>query len=208
MNLFARAIGMPIDPLEAAAALPGARSRAIDMLEVNGRAVLMHASIGLQPHVILQRDQMTYRTRAGKIWYGIRAWARVLRRPPRLRFSIRTGETAAERAATAVLLSNNQLSQETGEVPVSDELGSRRLALYICTSPRRRDLVRLTLAVSFGAWRSTGLVEEIVAEVVEISARRKKLLVSADGELSMFDMPLKCRIVPGCVCVLFPAKKQ
>lgn len=53
-NDFARAVGIPRDPLAAAAALVGARPRAVDVGEVNGRHYLTIAGAGFDGEVARQ----------------------------------------------------------------------------------------------------------------------------------------------------------
>lgn len=204
LNLFARGLHLPLDPVEAAAALSNARVWRVDMLQINGVGVLQHASIGLQPQIIRLREAMTHETRFGKMWKGALAWIKVLRRVPLLRISARTDGAAIERTTPAMLISNNPLPETPGAALVSDRLAGGKIGLYICTSSARRDLVALTLAVPLGAWRTTGLVEEIVAAEAEIQASKRRLLLSIDGELMHFRPPLKCSVARKCLSVLFP----
>ena len=58
LNLFARDLGLPPDPVEAARVLAGATPRLIDLAEVNGLPFAIWASMGMHPWVVRRRDHM------------------------------------------------------------------------------------------------------------------------------------------------------
>lgn len=203
-NLFARAIDMPLDPRAAVDALVTAEPARVDTMQINGRTVLQHASIGLQPQMILLRERLAYHSRADKLLKSVIAWIKVLRRPPVL--VLRTWSDAGEsvRRTPGLLISNNPVRSGLGEAPVSRSLDQNRIAIYLCTSRRRADLVKVSLAAPLGLWRETGVIEEILAREAEFSGRSRRLLLSVDGELAWFDTPLRCRSVPSSLRVLKP----
>lgn len=203
-NLFARALGMPLEPGEALATLLKAMPTKIDTVQVNDRMVLQHASIGVQPRLVQLREKRSHSGRVQKLFLGTLAWLRVLRRPQLFELQTMCDDGVVLRHTPAVLISNNRLREGLGAAPVSATLQEHRIAVYVCTSARRGDLVKLTLAASLGLWRETGLIEEIVASEVKISSRRRHLLVSFDGELERIETPLTCRSRPASLTVLMP----
>jgi len=204
MNLFARALGMPLDPAEATGALVGARRVEIDLLDINGRTVLLHASIGLQPRIIRIREMLPYRTRLMRLTNGLIAWIRATRRLRPVRITGQTDHGSFERAASALLISNNALSEGLGEAPVAHDLTRGEIAVYICASNRRSDLVKLALAGSLGLWRQSDLVEEIITRQLDIDTRKRTLLLALDGELARMEPPLACRSRRRSLAVLIP----
>lgn len=206
MNLFARGLGMPLVLADAVDALAEAKPARIDLLEVNGRPVLMHASIGLQPKIIRAREMLPYRTRLMRLTNGFIAWMRATRRLRPVRVTGHTRDGSFERSAAAILVSNNRLPSGFGETPVSQDLTRGEIALYICTSFHRSDLVRLALATSLGIWRESDLVEEIVTDRLEIASAKPNLLLSLDGELARLDTPLKFQLRERALKVLMPRR--
>lgn len=204
MNLFARGLGVPLVLADAVHTLAEAEPVKIDMLEVNGRPVLMHASIGLQPKIIRAREMLPYRTRLMRMTNGFIAWIRATRRLRHVRIAGHTGDGSFERSAAAILVSNNRLPEGFGETPVSQDMTRGEIGVYICTSNRRADLVRLALATSLGMWRESELVEEIVTDRLDIVADKRRLLLSLDGELARLDTPLKFRLRERSLKVLMP----
>lgn len=204
MNLFARAIEMPLDPVEAVGAIVTASRKEIDLLEINGRTGLMHASIGLQPKIIRIREALPYRTRFSRLLNGLIAWARVTRRPKRLRIRGEMNHQSFDALASAVLVSNNVMPEGLAETPVSHNLSGGKIGIYVMTTRKRSEIVRLLLETSLGAWRNSDLVEEFTTRSVEIDTGKDNLLVSLDGELVRFSTPLRIRIVPRALRVLMP----
>jgi len=206
MNLMARAIEMPLDPSEAVNALVNAQPVKIDLLEVGGRKVLMHASIGLQPKIIRIREALPYRTRFVRLLNGVIAWVRATRKLRRLHISGKMDNQQFERMASAVLISNNVLPEGIAEAPVAHNLSGGRVAVYVTESRKRNQLVRLALSTSLGVWRQSDLIEEFTTTELEIDSDKESLQVSADGELVKFDTPLKVRILPSSLSILMPTR--
>jgi len=206
MNLFARAIGVPLAPAESVEALVNAVPAKIDMLEIGGRKVLMHASIGLHPKVVRMRESMPYKTRLARMLNGIIAWVRVTRRLQKMQIRGQFGDKSVVRAASAILISNNVLPEGIGEVPVSHTLDGGEIAIYLTASASRQELVRLALATSLGAWRDSELVEEFRTASAEIESTKKSLLVSLDGEVVRLKTPVEVAMIPKSLSVLMPAR--
>jgi diacylglycerol kinase family enzyme len=205
MNLLARAIEMPLDPIEAVGALGRANPVRIDMFRINEHPVLLHASIGLQPKIIRLREALHYRTRFARLVNGAIAWMRVTRRLHTIRVSGETDTESFEHRASAILISNNALPEGVGETPVAQDMTHGELGVYMTDSRKRGELVRLALATSLGIWRESDLVEEFRTGTLEIDASNKKsLLVSIDGEVRKLETPLQCQIVPRCLSLLMP----
>ncbi|MEC9368881.1 MAG: diacylglycerol kinase family protein [Pseudomonadota bacterium] len=205
MNLYARALGMPLDTGEAIAALATARPRQLDLLDINGHQVLQHATMGLTAKVIRIRESMPYRTRFGRLTNGVIAWMRAIRVPRPVRVVARGGDGEDfSRVATALLISNNRLPEEIGETPVSQDMTKGEIGVYVCASRRRADVVALTLATTLGIWRSTELVEEIVVRDLTIETGRSRVRMVIDGELVRLKTPLKCSMRRKCLKVLTP----
>lgn len=206
MNLFARGMGVPLVLADAVDALAEAEPVNIDMLEVNGRPVLMHASIGLQPKIIRAREMLPYKTRLMRLTNTFIAWIRATRRLRPVRIAGRAGDGSFERSAGAILVSNNRLPEGIGKMPVAHDMTRGEIAVYVCNSYRRADLARLALATSLGMWRDSELVEEIVADRLDITSDKRTLLLSLDGELARLDTPLKFRLCSRALKVLMPRR--
>ena len=68
MNLFARALGVPLELDQAVRALALASPRAVDIGTMNGRPFVHQYSVGLQAKVVKNRKVYEYSSKLGKIW--------------------------------------------------------------------------------------------------------------------------------------------
>lgn len=208
MNLMARALEIPLDPAEAVEVLTKSRPERIDLLNVAGHKVLMHASIGLQPKVIRIRESLPYRTRFMRLVNGTIAWFKATRRLETYKLRGEADKEIFERRTSAVLISNNALREEMGGAPVAHDLTRGEVAIYLTTSSKRSDLVRLALASSLGVWRDSNLVEEFRTREIEIDTDKGSLLVALDGELEMVETPFTVKIIPRCLTMLMPSARS
>ncbi|MGE0611411.1 MAG: diacylglycerol kinase family protein [Hyphomicrobiales bacterium] len=192
MNLFARAHGVPLDPIAAIKALAVSKPGAIDLLDINGHTVLQHATLGLMATVIRIRESLPYSSRIRRLANGVVAWVKAVRRPRALRVTARSKGMNISRSASAMLISNNRLPEEIGATPVARDMTRGEIGVYICTSRRRADVIRLTLAASLGVWRNTTLVEEFVVGELDVETSRSPVRLVIDGELVRLTSPLKC----------------
>jgi diacylglycerol kinase family enzyme len=84
LNHFAKDMGIPLDPVEAARTVAAGRRIAVDLGEVNGRAFINNASLGLYPGMVRERERQQRRLRRSKRHAMMWATLAVLNRPPLL----------------------------------------------------------------------------------------------------------------------------
>src|SRR5690606_30564472 len=82
MNLFARALKVPLDLNEALEALAGGRLGEVDVATANGRLFVHQFGVGIHARLVRIREGMTYSSRVGKIFASLRAIAAAVIRPP------------------------------------------------------------------------------------------------------------------------------
>jgi diacylglycerol kinase family enzyme len=206
MNLFARALGIPLEMRAAARALAAGRRVSVDIGEVNGRYFIHHVTLGLHPRMIRIRERLHYGSRLGKILASIQAWWVVLRHPPRLHVHVRADAERFERRTAAVLVSNNLLGE--GHLPYADDLRQGRLGLYVATSRRWQDLLQLTAQITLGDISQNPLLESWQSENIEIALSRGLVNASIDGEIVSLTSPLRFTVHEGSLKVLQPAADQ
>jgi diacylglycerol kinase family enzyme len=192
MNLFARSLGMPLEMRAAAEALARGTITKVDIGEVNGRYFIHHVTLGLHPRMIGIRERLHYGSRIGKIWTTVQAWWMALRRPPRLEADIRADGREFHRRTAAILVSNNPLGE--GHLPYPDDLRQGKLGVYLSASRRWRDLLELAARMTFGEIAQNPLLENVVAENVEIGLPQPAVRASVDGEVVRLTTPLRLSV--------------
>jgi diacylglycerol kinase family enzyme len=207
MNLFARSLGIPLRPVEAAEALATASVTKVDIGEVNGRLFIHHVTLGLHPRMIRMRERLRYASRIGKIWASVQAWLILLRRRQHrldLRMTV-DGETI-ERRTVALFVSNNPLGQ--GLLPVADDPQDGRFGVYIARSRRWRDHLQFAAEVGLGNIAANPLLESWFARQLEVALAVRIVHASVDGEVVHLETPLRFTLHQGGLSVLMPRSSQ
>jgi diacylglycerol kinase family enzyme len=134
MNLFARSLGLPLDPAEALDALVSADERPIDIATANGRPYVHQFSVGLHARLVHQRSKLDTSTRLRKISSTVKTLGRVILHPPRFGVEIDTGSGRTRQIVSAVSISNNLF----GNTPLSYAtiIDEGVLGVYQGESPR------------------------------------------------------------------------
>jgi diacylglycerol kinase family enzyme len=205
MNLFARALKVPLVPEEALKALAAGTSMGVDIASANGRPFVHQYSVGIHTRLVRIRETMNYRSRWGKIVATLRAFGLAVSRPPRFDVEIRTPRGAEARVASGITVSNNLLAE--GHIPHADSMDRGVLGVYVAEPMSTRALATLCLQVMIGAWKSNPLVSEKEVTSVSLRFRRRKPSAQAliDGELVALEDRVDIRIHPRALNVIAPA---
>ena len=204
MNLFARALGMPLDLEAAAAALADARELRVDVGDADGTVFLNHVSVGLHPRMIRVRDRMPRVGRLTKIANGVRAFFLVLSRPTARRLKV-SGDFEPVTLHTALaVVTVNPIPHDTATLPIRPGQSYGKLGCYFA---RRRDafgLLAIAARLAAGNWGEHPGLERRETTAITLGARRG-LHISIDGETETRPPPVRCTIRPRALKVLAPA---
>ncbi|UXN64279.1 diacylglycerol kinase family protein [Phyllobacterium sp. A18/5-2] len=88
MNLFARALKIPLELNAALESLAGGTIQAVDISTANEESFVHQFSIGFQPQIIKLRNTLEFRSRWGKRLASLRAFAKVMGNPPQFDVSL------------------------------------------------------------------------------------------------------------------------
>jgi diacylglycerol kinase family enzyme len=211
MNLFARALGIPLKLEEAVEALLGGEKRHIDVGEVNGEIFVHHVTLGLHPRIVAGREKQNYRSRLGKKLAGFRIWWKLLRRAPRMRLGLTIDGERIRLKTASLVVTNNPLLEKLGGLPHSEVPDQGKLALYAARTRDWRELLAMSAQASLGKWESNSKLDFLEGREIAIRSERKKLRASIDGELLYLQTPIRAKIIPNALWVLCPvaaASKQ
>lgn len=205
MNLFARALAIPLKLEDAVTALVTGETRRIDVGEVNGEIFVHHVTLGLHPRIVAGREKQSYRSRLGKKLAGVRTWWKLVRQAPRLRLRLEIDKDRLSLRTASLIIANNPFVERLGGLPHSEVPDQGKLAVYVAQTRDWKELLAMSAEASIGKWASNSKLDLLEGGQVVIHAQRRKLLVSVDGELIHLATPLKARILPGSLQVLCPA---
>ncbi|MCR0983478.1 diacylglycerol/lipid kinase family protein [Roseomonas populi] len=204
LNLLARDLGVPLDPLAAAEALATAETRPIDVGEVNGQVFLCQSVIGV-PNTI-GRTRQRFR-RKGGLYAVMRVAMAVLRallrqRPMRLMVNAPGWVKPWRLWTRAMSIVNNGYEEGTGLMFHRSRLDSGTLYLYVSRNFSIGWTAKMMIAMALGMWKRSSEIHILTSPAFAIHSRRKRLLVMNDGEGSVLRTPLQYALRPRALRVL------
>jgi diacylglycerol kinase family enzyme len=205
LNALARELKLPLEIDAAIAALPGLESRLIDVAEVNGRPFLDNVLIGAIPGIAVGRELMRGRRGLGALIGFCRFVVRRLQRARRMAVAIEIddGQHRIERLTTLVV-ANNSYQQKVGAFMTRRRLDRGTLTAYIVRSLAPLDALRLAAGMFAGRWRDDEVIEYETAKTLVLRTKKKRLLVTMDGEVTLMHTPLVFAVRPLGLSVLAP----
>lgn len=208
LNGLARDLGLALDLPGAIAQLAALEQRAIDVAEVNGRPFLHNVIVGLIPGIAVGRElirgkEAGWRTRVRFIRF---MWRRMTY-AHRIALALRSDTNATRiELVQSLVVANNSYDQRIGRFMARRRLDRGTMTAYLIRSLRMRDALRLALSMLAGRWRSDQAIEFEKVRELTVQSKRKRVMVTMDGEVTRLDTPLNFRIRPRSLQVLAPAE--
>jgi len=208
LNHFARDLGVPLELEPAVAAIAQGEPVPIDVGEVNGRAFINNASLGIYPDIVRDRIKRQQRLGHGKYWAMLWATLKVLRRGPFLRLGLELDGQALRCRSPFVFVGNNDYVMEGFHIGQRASVRDGRLSVYTTRRTGRWPLLALAMRALFGRLRQADDFSSARAQRVLVESSRRRLLVATDGEVTALDTPLEFRVRPGGLRVMLPKDKR
>ncbi|MEP7454963.1 diacylglycerol kinase family protein [Phyllobacterium sp. SB3] len=208
MNLFARALKIPLELNAALESLASGQIEAVDISTANDESFVHQFSIGFQPQMIKFRNTLEFRSRWGKRLASLRAFLKAMAKPPSFAVRMTIDGSPTERTVSAISIANNPYGQTM--LPVPENVNRGELGVYVAGSLSSGTLMKLALTVITGSWRRNTDVEEILAKEVQLHFPhlRKSAKATIDGELVALPKDVKIAIHAGELNVLVPPRDQ
>ena len=187
MNLYARALDIPLDVELAIDALANGRKKQADIATANGDPFVHQFSVGLHPRMIRNRNKLDYQSRLTKMLASTRAFWETISHMPTCGVTIELDGRRVERQLSALSVSNNMFGSTAP--PYAEKLDGGELGVYMAGQ------LTWQQALLLGADMLTGQTPNN-PDLEIISALRVKLLLHEkpqgsqcvrDGEL--YDLP-------------------
>lgn len=205
MNLFARALEMPVNLDEALVAIANGTLDRIDIATANGRPFVHQFGVGIHARLVRIRNGMVYNSRFGKMLASIRAILASAINPPQFNVQLESPKGLVTRTVSGIAVSNNPL--DNGAVPVAQTLNSGVLGVYLADRVTTSELLGLAVDVFSGRWRANALISE--AEVPELilhfPQKKRSAHAVIDGELVDLDQNVELKIHKLGLQVIRPA---
>jgi len=193
-NYFARDIGMPADPKDAALAIAGGTVQPFHIARINGHPFLVNASIGLYVKLIQNREK--YRGTLG----GRRAAAVVsglltaLRGHAAMALDMKVDGKQRSLRTALVFLGKNYLQLKNLDFDIAEGIAAGQVGVIVLRDAAPRTLLGLAWRALRGRPEDTPKLHAFCTESLEIKPRRARIDVVLDGEIMTLKSPLKVTI--------------
>ena len=204
-NYFAKNLGIPLEPAEAAQVILDGETVRASVLDLNGRLILNNTSIGIHPAVLLKRRQMYRRWGRNQISAYLSVAMTVFQPPPRLRVRLASDEGEVIRETPLVMICSNAFQMEAFALAGKECLAEGKFALYVARMAGRTTILRLGLRTLLRRLRP-GVDYDVIctSDVTIETLRRRRFRAAVDGELERLESPLRFQIGEQALCVLRP----
>lgn len=203
MNLFARALKVPLVLEQALEAIAAGEIGAVDIATANDRIFVHQFGVGVHARLVRIRENMSYGSRTGKILASLRAIGAAAINPPQFDAEFHTSQGIETRRVSGIAVSNNPLGP--GQIH-ADRLDRGVLGVYIAAPLSTSALLKLAVDVFLGTWRASPAVTESEVSEVTLHFPKRKHGASAviDGELVKLDRSVTLKVHPGALRVMLP----
>lgn len=204
LNHFARDLGLPVEPADAARVIAQGRSARVDVGEVNGSVFVNNASLGIYPKIVRERTHQQRRfgrsKRSAMLWATLAA----LHRSPLVDLRLELEEGVHDCRAPFVFVGNNAYVLEGFDIGKRERLDAGLLDVYTTRRCSTGGLIGLALRALVGRLRQADDFIESKARTLRVRSRRPRIMVAVDGELRLMETPLEFRSRPRALKVLVP----
>lgn len=204
LNHFAKDLGLPLDPAQAARVIAEGRRARVDLGMVNGRSFINNASLGIYPKIVRERTERQRRfghsKRTAMLWATLAA----LDRPALLELRLELDDRVHDCRAPFVFVGNNDYALEGFEIGTRPRLDAGQLNVYTTKRCSAGGLLGLALRAMFGRLRQADDFMQSAVRSLRVESRRPRLTVALDGELATLETPLEFKILPKALQVIAP----
>ena len=201
-NYFARTHGIPAEPSEAAKLLLSARPQPVQVGLVNGRIILVNASVGLYPKLLEERELHSRKYGRSRFGALVAALRQLLRERRHLRLRIESDGTLRQVRTPTLFIGNNPLQLQQLGLPAVQMLACGRLVAVVPRAVGLLSLLWLMLRGAFGKLGNAADIADFSFRTMTVRPRRtgrsatgKRMKVAIDGEVVQLASPLEL-----CVC--------
>lgn len=210
-NLFARDLGLPLEPAEATRFLLRASPEPVQVCLVNERVFLVNASVGLYPKLLADREEVKQKL-GRRRWIAMLSALRSLMawRQQLVLDSEMDGELAKLRTASVFLCNNRVQLQRLGiQDYVVEQVGEGRMACLLAPRMRWWEKLRMLAAAALGTLGDERGLQSFPLRSLTVSARNaRRLKVATDGEVQWMELPVRFTVAPQPLRVMLPPPEE
>lgn len=203
-NYVARALGVPLDPLEAAHAVLHGQQHTIHVGCVNQYIYLNNASIGLYPRLIEQREYDNKRFGRFRFVAKISGFASLMREQQKLKLKLIVDGQIKPIESPLVFFGNNQLQLQDYKLNLAECAAQGKLAVVAITEVSKIQILKLIARLQLGTFEQAPEVTAFCADSIRIESKARQMKVAVDGEIIYMQTPLHFSVAHCALTVIVP----
>jgi diacylglycerol kinase family enzyme len=203
-NYVARALGIPLNPLEAAHEVLYGRHHTIHVGCVNQYIYLNNASIGLYPRLIEQRESDNHRFGRFRFVAKISGFVSLMREHQKLKLKLIVDGQVKPIESPMVFFGNNQLQFKDYRMNLAECAAQGKLAVVAITEVTKTQILKLIARLQLGTFERAPEVTVFCAESIRIESKARQMKVAIDGEITYMQTPLHFSVAHCALTVIVP----
>jgi diacylglycerol kinase family enzyme len=210
-NLFARQLGLPLEPAEATRRLLQAQPEAVQVGSINQRAFLVNASVGLYPKLLADREIVKQKLGRRRWIAMLAALKSLLEWRSQLVLDAEIDGRLTRLRTTSVFVCNNRVQLERVGIQedVVAQVGEGRLACLLVRATGVWEKLRMIAAALLGRLGDVREIDALAVRSLGVSARSaKRIKVATDGEVTWMQLPLRFTVAPRPLRVMLPPVEE
>ena len=203
-NYVARALGIPLDPLNAAHVVLHGHRHAIHVGCVNQYIYLNNASIGLYPQLIEQREYDNRRFGRFRSVAMLSGFTSLMREHQKLKLKLIVDGQIKAIETPLVFFGNNQLQLQDFKLNLAECAAMGKLAAVAITELSKWQTLKLMARLQLGTFETAPEVAVFCAETIKIESKARQMKVAVDGEIVQVKTPLHFSVAKSALTVIVP----
>lgn len=203
-NYVARALNIPLAPLDAAHVILHGHCHAIHVGCVNQYIYLNNASIGLYPRLIEQREYDNSRYGRFQFVAMISGFTALMREHKKLKLKLIVDGQINPIETPLVFFGNNPLQLQELKLNLAECAAMGKLAVVAITELSKWQTLKLMARMQLGTFEQAPEVTAFCADTIRIESKAWQMKVAIDGEIVHVRTPLHFSVAQAALNVIVP----
>jgi len=201
LNRLARDLEIPLRVEDAARFLAAASPNKIDVAKVNGSIFLCNSLMGASLHFSVGRARLRGKPASERLPKYLALIGAVLSCRRKISIVVDNGSEQLHIRALSLAVTNNGYDEQTPWLRRS-RLDRGKLTLYVSEHRNGWGMVKALARASVGLWHGDPDMSKLTGSQFVIQSKTRRRTLSNDGEVHVFETPLRYEIVPQSLTVL------
>lgn len=203
-NFFARGLGLPEEPEEAARAILAGQVRRVSVGTVNGQLFLNNASLGIYPRILQAREASYARWGRSRLLAYWTVLVTLLRYQAARRVILTVEGQRRDLRSPLIFVARSAYQLKRFGLEGAEAISDDRFAVFIALGGTRWHLLKLAAHLALGRVVPGTEVEVLTTRRMEVQTSKRRPNVAFDGEKKRMRAPLTFAIQPDALTIVIP----